>query len=177
MYNSIDDSFYLFSLFILNYIERSNSMNKKQILFLSIFSFAFSLFIFALFFPTLPIYGYVHQVPSGDYSITIVPNTLFHVLKDNYYSQGLKASYIISFILQIINVLASILFLVLALKEKTQKYPSWVCLVPGLLLSILLIITFYHFTYPFIITCLYFIFLGVFLFFLLSSRKKEKQAS
>ena len=81
-------------------------MNKKKLLFFSIMFLTMNLFVFFVFFPTLPIYGYSHQISTSDNPglyITITSNTLFKVLKDDYYNNVLKFAYIICCVSNKIN--------------------------------------------------------------------------
>lgn len=80
-------------------------MNKRK-LFFSILFLTITLFAFLVFFPTLPIYVYNHQISTSnnpDLYITITSNTLFKVLKDDYYNNVLKFAYIICCVSNKIN--------------------------------------------------------------------------
>lgn len=80
-------------------------MNKRKLFFFnSVFDYNFICFF--RFFPTLPIYGYNHQISTSnnpDLYITITSNTLFKVLKDDYYNNVLKFAYIICCVSNKIN--------------------------------------------------------------------------
>ena len=147
-------------------------MNKKKLLFFSIMFLTMNLFVFFVFFPTLPIYGYTHQISTIDNPelyITITSNTLFKVLKDDYYNNVVKFSYIISFILQITSVaFSTISMLLFALSKKVNHY---ILIIPSVIWSILLIILFRNTITLLIVSTIFFIMsISYFIYLLITKR-------
>lgn len=105
-------------------------------------------------FPTLSIFGYPHQVLSStnpDLYVTISEQPLFHVLYDDFYSFGLRISYVILFVLQILSVMLCFAFLaLLILKNKKTSNLLLVASSLSLLISSTLTI-FLFYTKPLIL--------------------------
>ena len=147
-------------------------MNKRKLLFFSILFLTINLFVFFVFFPTLPIYGYSHQISTSDNPdlyITITSNTLFKVLKDDYYNNVLKFAYIFSFILQITSVaFSTISMLLFALSKKVSNY---ILIIPSVIWSILLIILFGNTINLLIVSTIFFIMsISYFIYLLVTKR-------
>lgn len=132
-------------------------MNKKKLLLLSSLFLVVNVVVFFCFFPTLHIYGYEHQILTStnpELYVTITENSLFHVVKDDYYSSTLKAAYIISFVLQIISVISSTIMLLLFVFLK--KIYHCFFLIPSIVWSIFLIVLFKNSVALLIVAILFF---------------------
>ena len=99
-----------------------------------------NILLLCVFFPTMPIFGYKHSIPSGENQITITEQPLFNVLNDSYYSSTLKFCYITSLIFQIITII--ILFIALiVLITKAIKKNNYIIMIISFTLSIINSIT------------------------------------
>ncbi len=152
-------------------------MNKKKLLLLSSLFLVVNVVVFFCFFPTLQIYGYKHQILTStnpELYVTITENSLFHVVKDDYYSSTLKTAYIISFVLQIISVISSSIMLFLyAFPKKIYHY---FFLVPSIVWSIFLIVLFKSSVILLIVAILFFIIsLAYFVYLFMKESHKKKE--
>ena len=152
-------------------------MSKKKILLFSSLFFVVNLVTFFCFFPTLQIYGYEHQILTStnpELYVTITKNSLFHVVKDDYYSSTLKSAYIISFVLQIISVISSMIMLLLFVFPK--KIYHCFFLVPSTVWSVFLIVLFKDSVALLIVAILFFIIsLTYFVYLFMKENRKKKE--
>ena len=97
-------------------------LKRKISILVTVINSVVSCLLFALFFPTLEIFGSVHEVPSQNTgnTITITEEPLFNLLSNDYYSLGLKSAYILLFVFQIISVLSVLLSIVLLLMKSNK---------------------------------------------------------
>lgn len=78
-----------------------------------------SLFLNSVNFPTMEIFGRVHVLPTeGGHYITITTTTLGGVMRDSYYSTGLKTGYVFMLILNIGGLLLLAYALVYQIMKK-----------------------------------------------------------
>lgn len=77
-------------------------------------SFVITLILIITFFPSYPIYGYVHEISSGNNGllITITHSTLVNVLKDNFYDLSIKILYVLIFSLQLLTLIINLIFII-----------------------------------------------------------------
>lgn len=152
-------------------------MSKKKILLFSSLFFVVNLVAFFCFFPTLHIYGYEHQILTStdpELYVTITENTMFNVLKNDYYSSTLKSAYIISFVLQIISVISSMIMLLLFVFPK--KIYHCFFLVPSIVWSVFLIVLFKDSVALLIVAILFFIIsLTYFVYLFMKENRKKKE--
>jgi len=99
-------------------------------------------------FPTLNIFGYPHQVLSStnpDLYVTISEQPLFHILFDDFYSFGLRISYVILLTFEILSIMLSLVFLVLLIlkNKKTSNLLLVISSLSLLISSVLAIALFY----------------------------------
>lgn len=123
---------------------------KKCYIFIAFELLILSIILLLTFFPTYNIFGYVHTIPSKhdpNLFITIVPNNIFNVLNDRFYSTFLKFIYILIFSLQIINVLyfLILIFIIYSYRDKHSIIRKLVVfgIFLNLSLEVLLLIAFY----------------------------------
>lgn len=117
-------------------------MKKIRIimLFTIVLTLIVNIILLVVFFPTMPIFGYKHSIPSGENQITITEQPLSNVLNDSYYSSTLKFWYITSLIFQIITII--ILFIALiVLITKVIKKNNYVIMIISFIFSIINSIT------------------------------------
>ncbi|MEG0034136.1 MAG: hypothetical protein RR734_00905 [Bacilli bacterium] len=124
-------------------------MKLKTMVIISTINLVFCLVLFALFFPTIEIFGFEHQIASpGDalLHITISPETLFGVLSSNFYSLGIKYANFSFFILQIISLILGVLSIILIIlkKEKMILITMLCSVIATLITSILSLALFYN---------------------------------
>lgn len=103
-----------------------------------------SLLMLSAFFPLLPIYGYSHDVPSGNSGmmITVTSNSLFTIMQDTFYSNEIKTVYIIFFAFQIISIVFSIFLLIKTISGTANKVSSLLLMLPLFVTEILSVILF-----------------------------------
>lgn len=99
--------------------------------------------LIALIFPTSPIFGYWHLVPSfpgSDKYVSISPQPLYKVLRDDFYSSSLKAGYISIVVFEILAVICILILLYTFLlgKEKASLWMFGICYFVSSLLCILI---------------------------------------
>ena len=109
------------------------------ILFTIVLTLIVNIVLLGVFFPTMPIFGYKHSIPSGENQITITEQPLFNVLKDSYYSSTLKFWYITSLIFQIITIIIFIALIVLI--TKVIKKNNYIIMIISFIFSIINSIT------------------------------------
>ena len=99
--------------------------------------------LIALIFPTSPIFGYWHTVPSfpgSDKHVSISPLPLYQVLSDDIYSSSLKAGYISIVVFEVLAVICILILLITFLlgKEKASLWMFGICYFVSSLLCILI---------------------------------------
>lgn len=151
-------------------------MNKKKLLIFSILFLAINIIVLFCFFPTLQIFGYEHQVLTStnpDLYITITANNLFNVLKDNFYSTSLKFAYIVSFILQLISFISSLMLLFYVIFSKKTNY--YIFIIPSIIWAIFLIILFKDIVSLLTVAILFFIISLSYIVYLLVTKKYDRR--
>lgn len=77
----------------------------------------------SIVFPTYSIFGYPHDILTATdpyLYITITEKPLFIVLSDNYYPNSLKIGYIGLFVVEILSVICSLIFLAMFILGKNK---------------------------------------------------------
>lgn len=100
-----------------------------------------------LLWPSLPLWGYSHSVPSGDsgYHITITSQPLFHVLSDDYYPISLRAGYLTMFFLEVFAVFFSFLLFAFLIQKTDQLFHFFLFLTLALTISLdTMVLYFFH---------------------------------
>lgn len=124
-------------------IKSAHARRKPLIIVLSSLTVLLSLLMLFAFFPSLPIYGYSHDVTSGNgMMITVTSGSLFTVMSDSFYSSGIKTAYMFFFILQILSIAFSVILLIKAIRGRTSKISSLLHLLPLLVVEVLSVILF-----------------------------------
>ncbi len=109
--------------------------------------FVMSIIILFIFFPLAHIWGYSHDViVSNDplLKITITEQTYFNVMKDNFYSSGLKVFCTIIFFLEILLIIISLISLIYSCinKKKFKLFLTLICCSVSIVLCICITINF-----------------------------------
>lgn len=133
-------------------------------------------FILFCFFPSLEIYGFVHQVQTSydpNLCITITETTLNNLLKDNYYSPLLKSAYVINFIFQIMALISSIILLLIINQKKYSFDKLYIFTIPNIILGILLIVLFNQTPIQLVIGIIFLIISITYFIYLLISNKSK----
>ncbi len=105
--------------------QASLEEKRKRIvkIILSLINIIISIIVLFIFFPSLQIWGFTHEVITDNdlnLTITITEQTLFKVLNDSFYDNKLKTIYIIIFSLEIISNLFSLIAFIQAFKRKNR---------------------------------------------------------
>lgn len=139
----------------------------------------------AMFFPTLDIFGYTHEVSeptNPSLVVTITPTSLFTMLSNSFYSIAIKSAYVCLFVFQILSILLLVVSVAFMILNKRKIY-SLLCLfsfITILIEAILIISLFNTYILPLGITivCLI-ITIGIFVLNVLSraNRKYNKNVS
>ncbi len=132
---------------IINIANFERKIKTGLIIAINALFFAISIIILFIFFPLSQIWGYGHEViVSNDplLKITITEQTYFNVMKDNFYTQGLKIFYSIIFVLEIIFIIISLITLVDSCinKRKFKSFLTLICCIVGIVLCLCITINF-----------------------------------
>ncbi len=149
---------------------------------LNFVNFALSLLILSIFFPLLPIWGYVHPLITNSeplLTVTITQQDLFRVLNDTFYNTRLKIIYVFIMILEIISLIISLFSLVVSFLRKKQKLSLCILMIScsiNIILSLLIFSSFVA-VMPLNIIGGFFLFLSVLLtilsFIFIAKQRKE----
>ena len=133
-----EDGTFLMKLKEREAVKSAHARRKPLIIVLSSLTVLLSLLMLFAFFPSLPIYGYSHDVASGNgMMITVTSGSLFTVMSDSFYSSGIKTAYMFFFIFQILSIAFSVILLIKAIRGRTSKISSLLHLLPLLMVEVL----------------------------------------
>ena len=125
-------------------MKYAHARRKPLYIVMSSVTVLLSLLMLFAFFPLLPIYGYSHDAPSENSTtmITVTSSSIFMVMQDSFYSNGIKIAYSFFFSFQIISIGFTAFLLIKTIRGTADKVVSLLLMLPLFVTEILSLILF-----------------------------------